>query len=115
LRKCLAIAKALVIKFHQSLFIWEKDYVNALRTSNLNFDNKETFIRDCFDNLFYYMAMLEHYVESDLVRLEDVAFPLDYYLKIINKNKVVFEKFLNHYSLIRTLKFMKRLDEFTKV
>jgi hypothetical protein len=92
------------------LSVWEKDYLQALRISNLKFDDKETYIRNCFDSLFYFMAMIEHYIHSDLVRLEDIAFPLDYYIKIINKNREVFDKFLIHYKLNRTLRFMKRLD-----
>lgn len=90
--------------------VWEKDYLKALRVSNLAFDDKETFIRDCFDSLFYFMAMIEHYIHSDLVRVEDVAFPLDYYMKIINRNREVFDRFLTHYKLDRTVRFMKRLD-----
>jgi hypothetical protein len=58
------------------------------------------------------MAMIEHYIHSDLVRLEDVAFPLDYYMKIINKNREVLDKFLAHYQLNRTIRFMKRLDRY---
>jgi hypothetical protein len=92
--------------------VWEEDYVKALRVSNLDFDDKEAYIRDCFDSLFYFMAMIEHYIHSDLVRLEDVAFPLDYYMKIINKNREVLDKFLAHYQLNRTIRFMKRLDRY---
>lgn len=91
--------------------IKEKDYINALRVSDLDFNDKEAYIRDCFDSLFYYMAMIEHYIHSDLVRIEDIVFPLDYYMKIINKNREVFDKFLNHYKLNRTMRFMKTLDE----
>ncbi len=94
------------------LTIWEHEYVKALRTSNLKFTDKEAYIRDCFDSLFYFMAMIEHYAHSELVRLEDVAFPLDYYMKIINKNRAVFDKFLLHYGLKRTTRMMQRLDRY---
>ena len=89
--------------------IWEKDYIKALRTKDLNFTDKEVFIRNSFDTLFYYMAMMEHYVKSDLVLLEDVSFPLDYYLKIMNRNNIVFENFLTHYEQDKTANFIKRL------
>lgn len=89
----------------------EEDYIKALRVSNLNFSDKEAYIRDCFDSLFYYMAMIGHYIHSDLVRMEDVVFPLDYYMKIINRNREVFDKFLNHYELDRSMEFMKKLDK----
>lgn len=89
--------------------IWEKDYIKALRTNDLQFSDKEVFIRNSFDSLFYYMAMMEHYIKSDLVLLEDVSFPLDYYLKIMNSNKVVFENFLMHYEQDKTVSFIERL------
>jgi hypothetical protein len=89
--------------------IWEKDYVKALRTKNLDFTEKEMFTRNCFDSLFYYMARMEHYVKSDLVLLEDVAFPLDYYLNTMKRNHEVFENFLTFYGQDRARNFIKRL------
>jgi hypothetical protein len=64
------------IKPNLRLLIGERDYLKALRVSDFEFDDKEQYIRDCFDSLFYSMATIEHYIHSDLVRLEDVAFPL---------------------------------------
>ncbi len=90
--------------------ISEADYLKALRTTNLNFSDKEKYIRNCFDSLFYFMAMFEHYTRSQLVALEDVAFPLDYYIRIMNRNRAVFENFLEHYHLQRSHEFIKRLD-----
>lgn len=91
--------------------IWEKDYVQALRTKDLDFTDKEVFIRNSFDSLFYYMAMMEHYIKSDLILLEDVSFPLDYYLKIMKRNYAVIENFLTHYEQQKTTDFIKRLAE----
>lgn len=76
--------------------VWEKDYLQALRIENLNFTDKEMFIRNCFDSLFYYAAMIEHYLKSNLIVFEDVAFPLDYYYKTMRRHKKVFDEFLNH-------------------
>jgi hypothetical protein len=90
--------------------IWEEDYMRALRTENLDFSDKEAYIRRCFDNLFYYMAMMEHYIKSGLVLLEDVVFPLDYYLAIMNRNRDTFDTFLERYGQTRTLDFMARLE-----
>ena len=90
--------------------IWEKDYVKALRTNNLTFTDKEMFIRNSFDSLFYYMAMMEHYIKTDLILLEDVRFPLDYYLKIIKRHHDAFENFLTHYEQDRTASFIKRIE-----
>jgi hypothetical protein len=87
----------------------KEDYLRALRVTNQTFSEKEAYVRKCFDALFYYMAMLEHYVKSELVRMEDVTFPLDYFLDKIEPNKQVFLEFLNFYQQHRTIAFMSRL------
>jgi hypothetical protein len=38
--------------------------VSALRVENLNFTEKEQYIRDCFDTLFYYMGTMQHHEEN---------------------------------------------------
>jgi hypothetical protein len=43
-------------------------------------DEQSVHIRDCFDSLFYNMAMLEHYVSINLILEEDVAYPIEYYV-----------------------------------
>lgn len=90
----------------------EEDYLKALRVSDLNFDVREKYIRDCFDYFFYFMATIEHYVDSDLVLMEDVVFPPDYYMRRIEKNREVFDKFVHFYELDRAARFMKRLDKY---
>ena len=92
----------------------QADYLKALRVSDLHFDVKEKYIRDCFDYFFYFMATIEHYLDSKLVLLEDVVFPLDYYMRTIDKNRAVFDTFLDFYKLDRSARFMKRLDQYKK-
>ena len=99
------------IKTNVYAWIQQEEYLRALRTKGLDFSDKEAYIRNCFDSLFYFMAMMEHYIKSDLVLLEDIAFPLDYYLKIMNRNRDVFLNFLNHYNLKGSLDFMTRLGQ----
>jgi hypothetical protein len=100
------------VKPDVKIVVSQKDYLTALRVSNLHFDVKEQYIRDCFDYFFYFMGTIEHYVQSELVRLEDVVFPPDYYMRIIDRNREVFEKFLDFYKLNRAARFMKRLDKY---
>ena len=88
----------------------KSDYLSALRTKDLDFSNKEAYIRHCFDSLFGYMAMMEHYIKSELVLVDDIAYPLGYYLKIMDRNREVFINFLSYYELDRTLNLYARLD-----
>jgi len=94
----------------KKVVISEPDYLRALRIEDLNFTDVEVFIRDCFDGLFYYMSLIEHYLRSDLVQIKDVQFPLDYYMKTINKNRALFDRFLQYYRLTNASDFLKRLD-----
>ena len=38
------------------------------------------FIQDCFDALFYFLAMFEHYIARSLIVSGDVAYPIEYYV-----------------------------------
>lgn len=91
--------------------ITESDYVLALRIWPLDFDQKEAFIRDAFDQLFAHMATLEHYLQAKLVRFEDVQFPYDYYMPTINRNRQTFEAFLEFYQLRLAQQFLGRLND----
>lgn len=88
----------------------EEDYIKALRVKNLTFSDKEAFVRQAFDELFDYMARIEHYLQTDLVTFEDVRYPFDYYMPTINRNRPVFDAFLQYYRLDRTRAFLARMD-----
>lgn len=89
--------------------IAEAEYLRALRVVELTFDAKETYIRNCFDALFYYLALMAHYIRADLVRLEDVSFPMDYYIAAMDRNREVFDRFLAYYGLARSAAFLDLL------
>jgi len=42
--------------------------------------DKQLYVRDCFDKLFFHLARCEHHINSTLVVYDDVAFPLEYYV-----------------------------------
>lgn len=70
-----------------SAVITHDDVASTLNPMAVITDEKEIFIRDCFDKLFYHIAMLEHYISSTLIRAEDVAFPIEYYVPLLAKFK----------------------------
>lgn len=47
------------------------------------FTSQEIHVRDCFDSLFFYLGIMEHWVRSELVRFEDVKYPVDYYVRLL--------------------------------
>jgi hypothetical protein len=69
---------------------------------------KEQYICDCFDSLFYFMSTLEHYIQSSLILPEDVAFPLEYYVPLLATFRSVVEEYLDRYRLHKATAFLHR-------
>jgi hypothetical protein len=69
---------------------------------------KEPLIREAFDSLFYYFAMLENSIQAELVRLKDIEYPTSYYIRILGRYKPTFESYLQGYELCQALTFLKR-------
>jgi hypothetical protein len=93
----------------ERVVVTREDYVSALRVENLNFTEKEQYIRDCFDTLFYYMGTMQHHEENALVRFDDVVYPLDYYANRMRHDADLFRRFLDYYRLGRERRFLDRL------
>ncbi|HEX5706708.1 MAG TPA: hypothetical protein VFX96_05415, partial [Pyrinomonadaceae bacterium] len=81
----------------------------ALRVIERQFNDKERFIRDCFDALFNRMGVFAHYLRIRLVELDDVIFPFDYYLYALNKNRAVFDRFTESYHP-RAAEFIRSVE-----
>jgi hypothetical protein len=75
-------------------------------------DEKQVFLRDCFDAWFYWMAVIEQYLQNGLIRQKDIAFPSDYYLRNLRTDKALYEAcqhYITAYGLSpNALAFMKR-------
>lgn len=69
----------------------------ALRITELHFNDKEKFIRDCFDSFFEYMQVIEHYIAIDLIDPADVRHPFDYYVSSLDRNALMFDNFIDAY------------------
>lgn len=68
----------------------------------------QIFIRDAFDSLFYYMAMLEHYTARGLILAEDVAHPSEYYIPLLAQYGRQVFGYLAKYRLNQTVAFLER-------
>jgi hypothetical protein len=71
-------------------------------------DEKDTYSRYCFDTLFYFLAMMEHYISSTLILEEDVAYPIEYYVPLIATFRPQIAAYLERYGLWRTRLFLER-------
>jgi hypothetical protein len=81
----------------------------ALRTDNLMFTNpKEPLIRDCFEDLFDRLELIQHYIEIDFLHFGDVSVPLAYYARKIVKNLKAFQPFLDEYGYPKAKAFLLR-------
>lgn len=92
----------------------EKLNVNAVYTAleKSESTDKDRFIIDRLDRSFFLVSQLETAVRSDLVRLEDVKFPLSWYAaKRMCPRKRLFEEYMKENAAPETLQFFQRLDE----
>jgi hypothetical protein len=86
----------------------KEDWVRALRVTHTEFNDKEKFVRDCFDNLLYFMGVLEHHISRGLVLFEDVAYPIEYYADLMARDPSVLAAYIETYGFSRSEDFLTR-------
>jgi len=92
--------------------IKREDIDKALAAEGRTFTDKEVFIRDRFDRLFFLVGQLESAVKSNLVKIGDVRFPLSWYARHrMSERKELFENYMVKFSPPETLKFFRGLKE----
>ena len=92
----------------------EKVNVNAVYAAleKNESDDKDRHIIDRLDRAFFLVSQLEAAVRSDLVRIEDVRFPLSWYAaKRMCPRKQLFEDYMRENAAPETLQFFQRLEE----
>ncbi|HKP72143.1 MAG TPA: hypothetical protein VJT82_04340 [Pyrinomonadaceae bacterium] len=74
--------------------------------------DQDRYIIDRLDRTFFLVSQLESAVRSDLVKIEDVRFPLSWYAaKRMCPRKQLFESYMQENAAPETLQFFRRLDE----
>lgn len=75
-------------------------------------DAKAKYIVDRFDRSLFLISQLEIAVRSSLVKIEDVRYPLSWYVshRMCNK-KSLFEDYMKENAAAETLQFFERLTE----
>lgn len=92
--------------------VTRQDVLEALDVkNNNNLTPKGVFVRESFDRLFYRMGKIERALESNLVRLEDVCSPMDYYVEFLRTTyKDVLDPYMGQLHHTDAQRFMKRFD-----
>lgn len=87
---------------------WD-EMVNALRiTDIMTFDDKDAFVRDCFDSLFDALEQVEHYLRTGLLEFRDVEFPLEYHVEKLRDFENAVRPFMKQYGYDLALAFVDR-------
>lgn len=94
----------------ETVTIMQADIATALDPETRSTDDKSIYIRDCFDTLFYFLAMLQHYIANTLIRYDDIAYPIEYYVPLMAKFKPQIANYLSKYNLWRTREFLERYE-----
>ena len=88
------------------------EHLAALRIDTKVTDKKDTLLRDCFDAWFYWMSLMEQYLQNRLILPEDIAFPSDYYLHQLRSDSALYRAcsdYIAHHKLSPNIaKFMTR-------
>jgi hypothetical protein len=61
--------------------ITKEDILNALQAVGPGFDQKQAFVRAAMDSLFSHFELIQQGIDAKIYMLEDVKFPIDYYIK----------------------------------
>jgi hypothetical protein len=89
------------------------DIRKALRTKDAA--GKHAEIRACFDSLCYYLALLQHHMSTTkLVLPEDVAYPLEYYLRHLARFRPEVEAYLDAHGLDQPRALLHRYAAWTE-
>jgi hypothetical protein len=86
--------------------ITTKDLIQGLGITYLDFNAKEQYIRDCFEEFFDKIQIMAHLVNIEYLHFKDLAVPLVYYAQIIHDNPKTYSAFLDTYGYALTKKFL---------
>lgn len=95
-----------------SFTIHTNELAPALRTHDAIFlgpeGEKQKYIRDCFEEFYDKVLLMEHYVNIDFLHFSDVAVPLAYYAQIIVRSPSTYHPFLKDYGYEGALAFFEK-------
>jgi len=102
------------IKKGQKVKIDIGDVPHALRLDESHKSDKDVYIRECFDALFFHVNQLERSLRTNVLRFEDVQFPLNYYAEKMLGRKEVFEEYMKKFGDKEALAFFQRYEKWNR-
>lgn len=83
----------------------------ALQPSKLDdADTTLLYVRECFDELYFKAGQLQDAIDNDLVELQHVSCPMDYYVSLMADDVELHHKYLTECNYRRTLEFLENFD-----
>ena len=92
----------------QTQAIFFRELKPALRLVDLTLDEKEAYIRDCFEKLFDHLSMIEHLCKIEYLNFDDVAVPIAYYARKIAGHPDAYFPFIDTYGYSLAKDFIQR-------
>lgn len=81
----------------------------VVHTSTTRFDIQQQYIRDCFENLFDHLLMIDHLISIKNIHYDDIRIPIQYYAVKISRHPRTFEPFLFEYGYAKAHQLINRL------
>lgn len=87
-----------------------EEVAEALRTDNLDFSEKEVYIRDCADAFLFHVELIEQAIRNELIEFRDIKFPMTYYINAMKKNNLysAYSEFIKEYGYKNSERFLRR-------
>jgi hypothetical protein len=89
--------------------ITRDEVLRALRTDSADFTDKEVFIRDAFDTVYYHFERIQHLIGIALVSHDHARFPIAYYTARIREDWAVHENYLRSYEFRGALELIETM------
>ncbi len=87
----------------------------SLRANGPQRTETQRFITDRFDRFLFQVSQLQAAVRSGLVRVDDVRFPLNWYVeKRLCKHRKLLLAYIAEYSVVESQQFFESLDAWQK-
>ena len=91
--------------------VTRKTIEEALQPSELNeSDTTLIYVRECFDELYFKVGQLQDAIDNDLVELQHVSCPADYYVGVMSADVELHHSYLTRYKYPRALRFLENFD-----
>ncbi|WP_331691216.1 hypothetical protein VY732_16765 [Pseudomonas sp. ZY71] len=81
----------------------------VIPSSSTQFNVKQQFIRDCFENLFDHLLMIDHLISIENIHYDDIRIPVQYYAAKLSRHPLVFDPFLLKYGYAKAHGLIHRL------